>query len=133
MPFAIPSLRIPGFCGALAVLFACALVSCTGFDRTVAGAVERTVPSRVPRPHVSTERQGDSFVSTWEFEDEGTILEYATWVTRRLEPQFVRRPTAGGTMLFQRQLEGDVQTIEIDAHLQGGKIAVQVAFRAMAF
>ena len=32
MPFAIPPLRIPLFCGALPVLFACALVSCSGLN-----------------------------------------------------------------------------------------------------
>jgi hypothetical protein len=115
---------------AIAVVLAC----CGGKnDPAVAVAVERTVPARVQRPYVSSERKGQSLTAEWRFESEGTVEDYTEWVSRRLNSEFTKMAVANGIMVFSRHLDGDSQTIRIEAHLEDRKVRVHVIFQAIPF
>ena len=110
------------------------VLACSGGtkDPTVALAVERTVPARVPRPYISSEHNGQSVTAEWRFETEGTVEEYTEWVSGRLNSQFTKT-AANHVVVFSRHLDGDLHTVRIEAHLEDGKVRVHVIFRAIPF
>lgn len=79
------------------------------------------------------ERRGEALSAEWAFETDGTEKDYADWVTTRLEPQFVRKSISSKAMLFSRQFEGDIQTIQIETRTKDDRVEVHVGYRAMPF
>lgn len=105
------------------------------FDREVTRLQEATLPDRASIvSESSTRREQFSKGRTWEFETEQTWADYTRWVTQRLVPEF---RAAGGlpegaSIVFAKDLPGDMLTVEVVLLADAPRRHVRVVFRGMA-
>jgi hypothetical protein len=101
------------FTAMIALLF---LASCDGdaeLRQAVRQAMERTTAGQSQHAPSIT-RTGVAAEATWELQTDMSRKQYGDWVTDRLSPQYERKSTADGTLLFHRTLSGDTHTIRLE-------------------
>lgn len=107
------------------------LVSCDGdaeLRQAARRAMERTTPGAESQYAPSVNRAGLAAEATWELQTDMSWKEYGDWLTDRLSPQYERRPTADGSLVFHRALAGDTHTIRLNIVSAGPPLRIRGTF-----
>jgi len=72
--------------------------------------------------------KGQSVSAEWEFDTSQTRRDYLDWVTHRLQPSYALESSAESSLIFGKHLEGDYESLKIEATPTKESLHVKVTY-----
>lgn len=72
--------------------------------------------------------KGQSVTAAWEFDTSQTRRDYLEWVTHRLQPGYALESSGESRLVFGKHLEGDYESVKIEATPTKQSLHVKVTY-----
>lgn len=112
-------------------LFAFGCVDGDDLEEQAARVMRRTIPPGVSEPHTVAERGKHSFSARWSFKTDMDAAGYRAWVSESVGSLFVSRRGDDNSLVFSKQLEGDLHTLRLTLTVVDSRLNADAVFTAM--
>jgi hypothetical protein len=127
-------LHIASLAGLVLIITLC--VSCSNNQSSSSYVTERvedlkkqTAPSDASVTETAgIASKGQSVSAVWEFDTTQTRRDYLDWVTHRLQPSYALESSGESSLIFGKHLEGDYESVTIQATTTKESLRVKVAY-----